>query len=553
MKKTIFILLALWCFCGLAFAGPTVNIQPNFNPANIGGVVVVDGTTYARTDVGINAAIAALPATGGTVFLPAGTYTISASVALADYVTIQGEGYSTYLVLGTAANCSIFTGTSVTGTVIKDLRCDGDYANQTAYTNVIYFTGSTQCKFINLWVTGANRTGTYGVDESCCGDGLRLASCTYMTVSGGYYYDNKYDGIKSMGSDYCQYENITGWDNGRSVIQLAYGEDVITNYSLYNNIENVIGYHSTGTPDASSPNTAGIYLHTASYNTITGFNLWGFRNPIGLYDGSSYNVFTSGNLGVRAGGGNGARPGISLGGLGVTDGTDFNLFNNIEITGVSGDTGEYIYIAADAPGNKFANVLGTRGSGTSTWKVTITSGATGTRFRNCSFTSVSFNDSGTNTTIASFGVEGIGIGTLSPQGRVHISSEDTHGGILIGNPYKATVTVTATHTLTATVNVPVKAVLWWCEIHVKSALAGGETWNAQYAGGATQTIATAQAVAKNTNVSQPFDPNAATPVTSDTTTVQIQRSSNPGVDNFTAQGTIEVVVWAVYKDTWDND
>lgn len=76
-----------------------------------------------------------------------------------------------------------------------------------------------------------------------------------------------------------------------------------------------------------------------------------------------------------------------------------------------------------------------------------------------------------------------------------------------------------------------------------SALAAGETWNAQYVTGATQSICTTQAVAQNTKVNKFFDTNAATDITSAETDITIQRSSNPGVDVFTAQGTIRAIVY----------
>jgi len=64
-----------------------------------------------------------------------------------------------------------------------------------------------------------------------------------------------------------------------------------------------------------------------------------------------------------------------------------------------------------------------------------------------------------------------------------------------------------------------------------------------YKTGATEVIASAAAVAVNTKVNTPFDPDAATPIASDVTTIDVQRSSNPGVDTFTAQGSIRAVVY----------
>lgn len=65
---------------------------------DINGVLIVDGTKFAQTGAGIQAAIDALPAGGGMVFLPQGTYTLSASITIKkDGVRLSGVGWSTIL------------------------------------------------------------------------------------------------------------------------------------------------------------------------------------------------------------------------------------------------------------------------------------------------------------------------------------------------------------------------------------------------------------------------------------------------------------------------
>lgn len=108
---------------------------------------------------------------------------------------------------------------------------------------------------------------------------------------------------------------------------------------------------------------------------------------------------------------------------------------------------------------------------------------------------------------------------------------------------EATANITANHTITIQTNVPAGARLLGAQLRVDSALAAGETWNAQYATGATQSIAATQAVAANTKASAMFNTNAATDIASGEVDITIQRSSNPGVDAFTAQGTIRAIVY----------
>lgn len=147
----------------------------------------------------------------------------------------------------------------------------------------------------------------------------------------------------------------------------------------------------------------------------------------------------------------------------------------------------------------------------------------------------------------------IGIGTTSPQGNMQWSDENTHGGLILKTYAASSGTLTANHTITIQVNVPVGAKILGAQLHVKTALAGGETWNAQYVTGATQSIGTNQTVAQNTNLSTIFDVNGATDIASGEVDITLQRNSNPGVDAFTAQGEIEAVVYVLLFDTWDNE
>lgn len=135
----------------------------------------------------------------------------------------------------------------------------------------------------------------------------------------------------------------------------------------------------------------------------------------------------------------------------------------------------------------------------------------------------------------------VGIGTITPGGLLDLSPGTTGG--FHSDAVEATVNITAAHTCTIQANIPSGAKILGCQLRVDTALAAGETWNAQYVTGATQVICTAQAVAQNTKVNKFFDENAATAITSAETDITIQRSSNPGVDVFTAQGTIRAIVY----------
>jgi len=110
---------------------------------------------------------------------------------------------------------------------------------------------------------------------------------------------------------------------------------------------------------------------------------------------------------------------------------------------------------------------------------------------------------------------------------------------------EAAAAITANHTITIQVNVPTGSRILGCQLRVDAALAAGETWDAAYVTGATQSIATAQAVAKNTKVNKHFDVNTDTDIASGEVDIIIQKNSNPGVDVFTAQGNIRAIIYYI--------
>lgn len=116
-------------------------------------------------------------------------------------------------------------------------------------------------------------------------------------------------------------------------------------------------------------------------------------------------------------------------------------------------------------------------------------------------------------------------------------------GGLVTNAAEASANITANHTITIQTNVPTGSKILGCQLRVDAALAAGETWDASYVTGATQAIATNQAVAKNTKVKVFFDVNTDTDIASGEVDITIKKNSNPGVDAFTAQGTIRAIVY----------
>jgi hypothetical protein len=96
--------------------GPTIVVAATGASAAVkaGAQYVCDGTA---DDVQINAALADLGATGGTVQLSAGTFTLAATVTIPDNCVLVGMGRAATTITGSGA----FTGTLIT---LSDLYCE---------------------------------------------------------------------------------------------------------------------------------------------------------------------------------------------------------------------------------------------------------------------------------------------------------------------------------------------------------------------------------------------------------------------------------------------
>jgi len=126
-----------------------------------------------------------------------------------------------------------------------------------------------------------------------------------------------------------------------------------------------------------------------------------------------------------------------------------------------------------------------------------------------------------------------------------------HGGFVRKTYYATSGTFTAAETITIATQVPSGARILGVQLHVKVALTAGETWDAAYdADFGAIAIASAQAVAKNTDVNLMTSANAASDLTTGVVDILITKN---GGGAFSAAGEIEAVVYAETFDTWTAD
>ena len=198
-----------------------------------------DGTA---DQVEINAAITALPATGGEIVILDGTYNITAKIDVTkDNVSIRGNGNATILkrMFDSSVPDGVITLTSRSGCKIANLQIDG---NKTSYTSTsnsgIYLKGSNYntvtgntCNNNNYGIYLSDSRNNTVTGNTCCNNnnsGIYLSDSRNNTVTGNTCCNNNYCGIYLKGSNY-----------------------------------------NTVTGNTCNNNYSGIYLSGSNYNTVT--------------------------------------------------------------------------------------------------------------------------------------------------------------------------------------------------------------------------------------------------------------------------------------------
>ena len=235
-------------------------------------------TVTTFTDEGINAAIDALGAEGGEVYLPEGTYEVNSTITIDyDNTTLSGAGAGTILqVPNSTGNLNIISMTSKNDCIVSDLAIDGNNDNNASDQVGVFIDGGTGHQVLNNWIYNISADGaTYG-------DGVYVANVpSGMVIDGNNFQDidddamdinalvnsvvsNNYGlniGGNGIDTEAAFYLTITGnvfdtcGDNG---IELEMEDAGSTLYCAVtgNTISNTIDY--------------AITIGSASYNTVTG-------------------------------------------------------------------------------------------------------------------------------------------------------------------------------------------------------------------------------------------------------------------------------------------
>ena len=232
--------------------------------------------------VEIQAALDALPATGGEVFLLDGTYNIESSLVLDSYQTLRGCGRNTVLTT-TTDDVDIITatgsdGSEKVGILIADLRIDGK-AGGASSQHCIYWQYVDYSRISGVWAE--NGEGTMGT-----GTGIMLIFyCDYNHIEGNFINSNAGAGIDVLlGSCNNTIADNTCQSNGLDGIGVEADSDnnaIVGNTCQSNSLCGIVigGSHSNVvTGNTCRRNDIGIQLTNISMdgecistnNTITG-------------------------------------------------------------------------------------------------------------------------------------------------------------------------------------------------------------------------------------------------------------------------------------------
>lgn len=193
----------LWMFQGTQWfqlAGECVNAREfGAHPDN----------SAADNDTALAAAIAAL-STGGVLYIPRGTYSVSAALSIPADTCVMGAGYDTVLNCATA-DINVLAAASVAGVRICDLRINNNGSGSSDYVgNAIHLNAVTDFVIENVWVENAN-SGIVIRNGSSRGQLRRIiAQDMAGSVAAGIYI---------VGSTRIAIDGVLAYESGAGVTQ----------------------------------------------------------------------------------------------------------------------------------------------------------------------------------------------------------------------------------------------------------------------------------------------------------------------------------------------
>ena len=245
-----------------------------------------DGTA---DDVEINAAIQALPETGGEILILDGTYKITAPITVnKNGATLRGNGTAT--ILQRNWNSSVEEGViNITaangGITVQNIQINGKIYNYTDTKNYGIYITSGSNNIVNNICSNNYSCGIFSGSDN-------------NTIIGNTCNNNKSKGIELYGSGNIVTGNICN-DNYKYGIASSSPGNTITGNTCNNNSNGIFSDsgNNTITGNTCNNNSDGIRLFHSDKNTVTGNTCNNNNTGISLF--SSDNNTVTGNTCIR--------------------------------------------------------------------------------------------------------------------------------------------------------------------------------------------------------------------------------------------------------------
>lgn len=240
-----------------------------------------DGTA---DDVEINAAITALPATGGEIVILDGTYNITAEIDVnKNNISIRGNGNATILkrMFNSLEAEGVITLSSRSGCKIANLQIDGNKTSYSSYDNYSIYLGSSS----NNTITGNTCNNAYY--------GIRLSSSSDNTITGNTCNSNNYGIYLSYSNSNTITGNTCNNNNSSGICLYFSSNSVITGNTCNNNGNGVYldnANSSTITGNTCNNNNIGIHLVFSNNSNITGNTFIRGTGQASDYTASQYTI-----------------------------------------------------------------------------------------------------------------------------------------------------------------------------------------------------------------------------------------------------------------------
>lgn len=186
---------------------------------------VGDGVTNDRT--AILAAIAAIPATGGTLYFPAGTYAINGgAIELTSYIRVTGDGVRASRVIQNSTTANAFHATDVSYVTIENLRINGPGSG--TGNGIFIETTAAPNNYITIRNVNVQTFGGDGVSvqrsivslieevvsQGNGGHGFNINDGTSMNIIASYGLSNQQAGFNLLSMAYCALTGCGADSNG---------------------------------------------------------------------------------------------------------------------------------------------------------------------------------------------------------------------------------------------------------------------------------------------------------------------------------------------------